>query len=113
MCFSFAASPPVNYRTGHILTVPFQHFTAELVKEAASLETGMSLLHKQVDSLSNQVVAQKSMLNGKDSEIKHLESLISTESRLHKLEEKLGKLSQLVINKLSQSTMVRFKTQFQ
>ena len=85
-------------RTDRIFECPFStHFTAELVKEAAALEAGMSKLHDQVESLSNQVLTQKNEPNGKGSEIEHLQ----------RLEEKLDKLSQLVSNKLG---LVRFKT---
>ena len=87
-------------RTDRIFDCTFStHFTAELVKEAAALEAGMSKLHEQVESLSNQVFTQKHIPNGKDSEVEHLE----------RLEEKLDKLSQLVSDKLGRSTMVRLQ----
>ena len=104
-------------RTDRIFYCPFStHFTAELVKEAAALEAGMSKLHDQVESLSNQVFTQKNMPNGEDSETEHLEQKNvpngkgSEIEHLQRLEEKLDKLSRLVSNKLGLSTMVRFKT---
>ena len=59
------------------------------MKEATSVETELSTLTKQVTDLNDHVSEQQKMLGNKESQIKHLEHVLTktqSEARLHKLE---------------------------
>ena len=90
----------------------FQNVTGELVKEATSVQTGISTLKKQVASLNQKVSQQQKMLGNKESQIKHLEHVLTktqSAARLHKVEASIdialqmkGQVSELanVVSKL-------------